>query len=515
MAAASKGKRGPVSEIIVKPQVVMSTQPKKKTKSKSSSSGPPGAAILNETVTAIKSTVEEAMNPTQASLIPRMPRQPLYPSFYPGSLSLKASNGANPFKGQIVVRPDLDNFIEILTDNGGTVSASAAKLVSNLNPYPIQIELNHFYSVPFRVETSSGTLLQEAILRPVDEDAANQYHYMDDLGVWRTGAIWVVNGTLSSVSTNANFTGVRCTSNPASGGVTIAQELWLGQFEPTGPQWNTPIETQLVDGTSTYALADLTPGAGFFTVAFLATVETANPLYFGFTLNAVDLLLNTTSPVVLPIGPEGSSIYTAIRQRATAYSITRFFANLAWRGSDAYDAGNVASALVPHNLALAEGNPTLLIDEIGRLPYRKSMTRPLEGAHVSYMPQRVQDLFLTEKGSRIKGNEIVIAFDCPPTGSAGQAAAFLLTWGACVEWEIDDPSLPQLIPPWGKDCYDEIIGVLGDINPASGNPEHLEKIKQAIKAVASHPAVKESAKMALQVAKQGAKVAIPTLLALL
>lgn len=515
MAAASKGKRGPVTEIIVKPQLVQSNQVKNKTKSKSSSSGPPGTSSLNETAIAIKSTVEEAMNPTQSSLIPRMPRQPLYPSFYPGSLSLKATNGANPFRGQIIMRPDLDSFLEVVTDNGGTISTSAAKLVSNGNPYPIQTELNHYYSVPFRVETSGGALLQEAILRPVEEEAAYQYHYMDDLGVWRTGAIWVVNGSLNTVSTNANLSGMRCTSAPTSGGVTIAQEFWLGQFEPTATTWNSPTQVQLVDGTSTYALPDLTLGAGFFTTAFLVTVETANPLYFAFSVNAVDLLLNTTTPVVLPIGPEGSTIYSAIRQRATAYSITRFFANLAWRGSDAYDAGNVASALVPHNLALAEGNPTLLIDEIGRLPYRKSMTRPLEGAHVSYMPQRVQDLFLTEKGSKIKGNEIVIAFDCPPTGSAGQAAAFLLTWGACVEWEIDDPSLPQLVPPWGKDCYDEIIGVLGDINPASGNPEHLEKIKQAIKAVATHPAVKESARMALQVAKQGAKVAIPTLLALL
>lgn len=515
MAAASKGKRGPVTEIIVKPQVVKSVQPKNKTKSKSSSSGPPGAASLNETAIAIKSTVEEALNPTKASLIPRMPRQPLYPSFYPGSLSLKAANGANPFKGQIIVRPDLDEFLEVVTDNGGTVSASASKLVSSGTPYPIQTELNHFYSVPFRVETSSGTLLQKSILRPVDEDAAYQYHYMDEQGVWRNGAIWVVNGSLSSASSNANLTGMRCTGGSTSGGVTVDEEFWLGQFEPTGPIWNSPTEVQLVTGTSTYALPDLTQGTGFFSCAFLVTVENANPLYFAFDINSVDLTLNTTTPVVLPIGPENSTIYSAIRQRATAYSITRFFANLAWRGSDAYDAGNVACALVPHNLALAEGNPTLLIDEIGRLPYRKNMNRPLEGSHVSYMPQRVQDLFLIEKGSRIKGNEIVIAFDCPPTGSAGQAAAFLLTWGACVEWEIDDSSLPQLIPPWGKDCYDEIIGVLGDINPASGNPEHIEKIKQAIKTVASHPAVKESARMALQVAKQGAKVAIPTLLALL
>lgn len=506
MAAASTGKRGPVPELTVKVQKTQ-LMPNKASKNKQPKKN-------TDSTLAIRSTVEEILNPSQASLIPRMPRQPLFPSFYPGALSLKAADGTQPFRGSIIVRPDLDNFIEVLTDNGGTVSLSGATVkATDRGPTPILTQVGHFYSIPYSIYNSSNQFVQKAVLKNVDEQAAYQYHYMDDLGVWRDGAIWCTNGTMGA-STNANFTDVKCSST-ATGTVTAANELWSGSFIPNGPIWNSPTQLQLVVSTSSYSLPDYTPATGYFTIAFVATVDTSNPLYFDFFLNSVDLTLNTTTPLTLPIGPANSPVYAAVRSRATAYSITRYFANLAWRGADAYDAGNLASALVPHNLPLAEGDPTVLIDEIGRLPYRKVMRSPSEGLHAAYLPQRVQDLFLIERGSLIKGNEIVIAFDCPPTGSAGQAAAFLLTWGVCVEWEIDDPSLPQLIPPWGKDCYDEIIGVLGDINPVSGNPEHVKKIKEAIQRVTAHPAVKQGAQMALQVAKQGAKIAIPTLLSLM
>jgi len=513
MVAASTGKRGPS-----KKKTVTSSKSKNKNKNKNQ-------VIVNvsqpepspkESVAAVKNTVGEILNPTQASLIPRAPRQPLSPGFYPGSLNLKADDSTQTFSGVIVMNPDLDQFIVVKTQNGGSISASAAQLVAKYTDMPgIQLQNGHFYSVPAFVKNNVGSVLQSTELALVDETVAQQYHYLSNDGrIWHTGGVWVVNGQLSTISANAVLNPVSLHRKGMSG-VEIAGTIRSGAILPDSGIWNSPTDTTLVIGTTSYNLPDYTLGTGNFALALQATSDTEEEYVFYFGEANVDLTLNTTTETVLPIGPAGSSVYQAIRSRASQFSITRFFGNLAWRGSHAYDAGNVGGALVPHNLGIPTADADLCLDLIGRLPYRKTMNEPAEGVHVAYLPQRIQDLFLMERGSEIHGNKIVIAFSIPPTGSAGQSAAFLFSWAACVEWLLDDPSVPQLIPPWGEGCYYEVISALGDLNPASGNPEHLKKIKEAMQRVAGHPAVKTAADIAWRVTKAGAKAALPMLLAAL
>lgn len=512
MVAAPTGKSGPS-----KKKTAISSKSKNKNKQQvivNVSQPPPMPS--SESVAAVKNTVSEVLNPTRASLIPRAPRQPLSPAFYPGSLSIKASNVSQPFKGTIEMSPNLDNFITLRTENGGTTSASGASVISNYTDMPgIEIQLGHFYSVPGYVRSSGGAKLQDLVLQRVDETVAEQYHYLDANGeLWHTGAIWTVNGTLSSVSSNANFNPVKLCKRGESG-VTLVETLRIGCFDAAAADWQTPNDVDTVVGTTSYAEADLTLGSGNFAVALLGKADSVGEYIFYYALGSVDLTLNTNVSTTLPVGPAGSSIYHAIRGRASQFSITRFFGNLAWRGSHAYDAGNVGGALIPHNFAMPLSNADATLDVIGTLPYRQTLNQTTEGVHVAYLPQRVQDLFLLEKGSEIHGNKVVIAFSVPPTGASGQAAAFLFSWGVCVEWLIDDPSVPQCIPPWGEDAFEELISALGDLNPASGNPEHIKKIKEAMQRVSAHPAVKTAADMAWKVTKAGAKAALPMLLTLL
>lgn len=511
MVAAPTGSRGPS-----KKKTATSSKSKNKNKQSVVVNISQPAPPPQEAQAAVKNTVGEILNPTRASLIPRAPRQPLSPGFYPGSLNLKATDSTETFKGVIVMSPDLDEFIVVKTENGGSISVTAGQLLAKYTDMPgIQLQNGHYYSVPAYVKNNVGSVLQSTELALVDEAVAQQYHYLSSDGrLWHTGGVWVVNGSLSSVSTNAVINPVSLHRKGMSG-CEIASTIRSGAFLPDSGVWNSPTNTTLVIGTTSYALPDYTLGAGDFALALLATLDTEEEYVFYYGEANIDLTLNTTTETVLPIGPIGSSVYQAIRSRASQFSITRFFGNLAWRGSHAYDAGNVGGALIPHNLGIPTSDADLTLDLIGRLPYRKTLNEPAEGVHVSYLPQRIQDLFLLERGSEIHGNKVVIAFSIPPTGSAGQSAAFLFTWSACVEWLLDDPSVPQVIPPWGEGCYAEVISALGDLNPASGNPEHVKKIKEAMQRVAAHPAVRSAADIAWKVTKAGAKAALPMLLAAL
>jgi hypothetical protein len=297
---------------------------------------------------------------------------------------------------------------------------------------------------------------------------------------------------------------------------TAAASVVFQYFNSTYSSVSTALEQSLTHGTNSYNLGDFPDHASApFGVFFKFNQPVDGEVKLGFAVNHLDVTLSRNSEQTLPIGPVGSPIFDGILDQASQYSIPRFSARLEFSGSTSYDAGNISAALVPAGTALPLNDVDALMSYINALPYHMHKGRASKGAHVCYFPARTQDVFLREISEPVKGNFIVIAWNCPATGTAGQEASFQLHLKPAPEWLVDTNTLAQTLPPWDRDLVDTIFSFLGDYNPAGENPDHIAKIRHMAESIAKNPAVQQAARTAWTVAKQGAKVAVPALLAML
>ena len=161
--------------------------------------------------------------------------------------------------------------------------------------------------------------------------------------------------------------------------------------------------------------------------------------------------------------------------------------------------GSVAIALVPESLNLPLDDPAACYAAISKLPYDK-YTGPLKyGAHCFWRPATIRELLFSENNVRDPqaiSNCIVVAWLSPAT-SAGQPPEVVIKVDSIWEWVYDSQSLPQFRAPFGWSYLEALYASISMYNPAGENPNHMKKVREIAKKVASNPVVKKLASDAI------------------
>lgn len=461
----------------------------------------------------IQNTVEHLCEPQKAGLIPRPFRQPLSPAFYPDTLPIPSPDATENFKGVIVIKPDLNNFISYSYTNPIVTSITNAQFDSLAPHAPDSGYLDPsagYYSARFYVRDANGDV-KDASLVKLPPQYSTWFAQTTD-GRWLAGYCWVVNGFIAAPSTNATLTSATFSTDA---GVDYSGPLFrIGRFASGYASFSTSASVTLNEGVQSYALPDF-PSDSVAKPLFMCiqlTQSYSGRYNFGYSVLHLDVSLTEQSSGTLAIKSMNDSIFAGILKEATQYSIPRFSALLEWTGSHQYDAGNISAALVPYGTQINMDDPEGTMAHLNALPYRNYKGRASKGAHVCYVPARTQDVFLRPLNEPINGNFIVFAWNCPPSGDAGQAPSFSLHWKPAPEWLADTSSLSQSLPPWDRDFVDTVFSFMAEHNPSGENPNHIDKIKAIAKSISNNPVVQEAARVAWGAMKASAKVAIPALI---
>lgn len=464
---------------------------------------------------ALSNTVHELCEPTRAALVPRPFRHPLSPGFYPDAVDIQTPDAAEAFKGVIIVKPDLNEFIQFSFNDVATESVTDGQaVVYGQGDHGVRNPGTGFYTTKFTMQ-SGNTPIQEAQLRKLPVSTTGFYARTDD-NRWISGYVWTVEGYIGT-SASAKVDNIQCSPDGAGVEVPADTVLWrAGRFNDTYTSVSYQQSVTMVTGTQSYDLPDF------------PTITTSQPLVFGFqllspligefkfdyVLQHINYTLNTQQIVTLPIKADNDPIFAGILQQATQYSIPRFSCQFEYTGSTQYNAGNVSCALVPYGTVVNMQDPVGTMAMIDALPYHNYKGRASKGCHVVYYPAKTQDIFLRPLNEKINGNFIVIAWNCPAASVSGQGPSFKLHWKPGVDWMADTSSLVQELPPWDRDLLDAIISFLAEINPCSENPSHFAKLEHMAKTIASNPIVQKAGSAVWEGIKVGSKVAIPMLMSL-
>lgn len=165
--------------------------------------------------------------------------------------------------------------------------------------------------------------------------------------------------------------------------------------------------------------------------------------------------------------------------------------------------GNVASALFPSR-SIILGDPAATFTKISNLRYNAYEGKLKDGAHVSYLPDDISQYFFKDFSS---------SFDAPipcitaiaPQGDTDNELSIQIEISMCFEFLSSDQSRTFLVSPGHSQLLECIIRAIvlatakgEDYNLAGCNPDHIKRIKNIAKHVASDPVVRQHAVSALK-----------------
>lgn len=459
----------------------------------------------------VRMSVENLCNPTCPQLLPCGTGARVFPTYYHREETLQAEDTSNAFNGVATLRPHRGSFLQIDTDNAPAISVNGVDLPgTELVNSPVIYELGRKYSPVFKV-VKSGTLYAVSQLRPVGSEL---FWGQNAEGHWVQGFVNVVE-TQAGASSNANFSNL--VFQPADTTSHGALDVTLGEINLADGSFGFYATTPLGQGsTVSGALPDLAgTHTGYLTYVLSGSDATGDGELFNVkcAFGSVDLTALDGNVVVYPPVSE-DSVYATLTAHSTKYRMDAMSLLLQFRGADMTNAGSVAIALVPEGTNLPLGDPAACYAAISKLPYDK-YTGPLKnGAHCFWRPATIRELLFTDNRVRdpqLASNFIVVAWLSPAT-TAGQPPEVVIKVDSVWEWVFDSQSLPQFRAPFGWSYLEALYASISMYNPAGENPNHMKKVKEIAKKVASNPVVRKLATDAVNMGLSEAKKLLPVLM---
>lgn len=359
--------------------------------------------------------------------------------------------------------------------------------------------------------TESNALYGVSTLRPVNSDLI---WGQTPEGHWLQGFANCVEGELGT-SSNANFANL--VFQPENETQHNGLSITLGEINLSTGAFDFGATSSLSIGSTTSGdFADLEGDhTGFVSYIITGTDSLGSGSLFNAkcAFGGLDFTVIDGNVVVLPPISE-DEVYNTLTAQSTKYRMDAMSLLLQFRGADMSNAGSVAIALVPEGTNLPLGDPAACYAAISKLPYDK-YTGPLKtGAHCFWRPATVRELLFTDNRVRdpqLASNFIVVAWLSPAT-TAGQPPEVVLKVDSIWEWVFDSQSLPQFRAPFGWSYLEALYASLSMYNPAGENPNHLKKVKEIARKVASNPVVRKLASDAVNMGLSEAKKLLPALM---
>lgn len=499
----TKGKSSSKAHKLEKQKLSGIKQPKLKKPKRTEKSSGGHETLKPDAQVALKELVTQIMCPTKPFRLPRPTAPVVHPTLLPTQLLLSSLDADSGIEGVIAVRQDLDNFIEIWTP-GAAISVDdgiyGCLARDSDNSMPVLTGFN--YSVPGSLRENGVVItaseLKDAVGFPSKAWDPDNRRWLDD-------KVWVFNAGLQA----------------ASHSYILEGRTTAGVINPTGSTGHLYALNVVGDQASYVAVVNiaLTEGTSSYTDSNGNTLSTHTSFGIEFGSGAeletlriqvsnVDITYSGSLHLSLPIA--NGSEFEALRDGSEKYCISAFDSLLTFEGGMT-KAGHVSCALLPHGLELPHDADSA-IDKLSRIPESRMASHPIYlGAHVSWMPDELGQLWLRERDDqRINSQVIWFAFKGPAPGNL-QQAQLRLKVKANVEWENYNPIYGAKS---GENCgmlMQAIVDTYGTIQPCSENPKHLKKIAEGVKKVASDPTVRMFANLAVK----GGKYILPSLLAMI
>lgn len=457
---------------------------------------------------AVKELVTSALMPSKAVRPFKLPRPtaPLVHSvIYQNEIKIEAADPDTGLEGVVIVEQELATTASIYSPAASINIVDGKMVCFTAFPQGNALNANSLYTLPGTLQNTNGTRNYSSARKFAAVGfAVDTYAWNTQTSEWEQGAVWAFENTLQSASHNflIDFESVSGTVNEGGGVFEIHRGTSDGEIFTTAAH----TDITVVQGTGSYAETKASDGP--FTV-FAYNPASPHVLHSArMQCDNVDITYVGQIHHVVPVATSDS--FVSLLASSNKYCISALEALLQFEGGMT-KAGHVCCALVPAELDIPT-DAGECINFVAKLPQvRKYEGKIGNGAHVSWMPDNINQLWLRPKAAApIPSQKLVFAFQAPPPGNLQTASMRLYTWSN-VEFETYDPSYGASAGCSAGMLMTAIVDSYGTCQPCSENPNHLKKVADIAKKVVSDPTVQMFAKAALG----AGKVLLPTFLAML
>lgn len=189
----------------------------------------------------------------------------------------------------------------------------------------------------------------------------------------------------------------------------------------------------------------------------------------------------------------------------------RLWTHSCFEGGSTNQTGHISAALLPNGLSIPP-EAQYVIDQLSKYPEERVHKGPIKkGAHVSWIPDVLSQLWLRELSDAAEGQlkppYIVFAFKAPPSENA-QPPQFTLYTYANAEFEnYEEIYSAQPCNNAGM-LMQAVTDTWGACKPCSENPNHLKNIAANVRKIVNDPTVRMLGGLALK----AGKTLLPTVL---
>lgn len=494
------------------------------------------SASVGEATSSYADLVHNELEPDRAFLMPRPIPTPAGVIFQHAELSKKIDVNVNPFNAMIA-RPSVYNTIQTFETRQniatGTFKMSIGQTVLG-SDFSSSSGDASFWLAPDMVIGQGETLQAYGSETPIAGVSA--YGAVRDPNGGYDPQVAESDGDLSTVfcwsgdwTAPSQAVTIRSNQNLA-GNVNIV----LTPYYNLGGAWSagTSSASTLINANSiTNVPVTLAGELGATETALLAqlsapSVEVMGSLSFTiqtfsvWTKSLGDSVVSKTYSLFDLIGYDKHGVSALEQQYKTAarHCVTGFSCCVTNTTAEIYKGGSIAAAQLPgDSIQDLPERPEQIKSFLASRNDGKVYTGMLKrGAHYSFIPEKVQDLFFVREGSDDDLENFhlpygVFAWEAAPI-DGNNTLSVLITVKINVELITTDLSVTKFAPSQDLAQVHEIIVMLmQSFNPMSENPDHLAKVKKIARGVVNHPMFR---KTVTDLLKAGIKVA-PSLLALL
>lgn len=452
--------------------------------------------------------------------------------FQHAELSKKIDVNINPYNA-LIARPNVYNTLEIFETQAVSTSGSF-QITSGQTDGLISNDTLYFWLSPDFV-LADGTVLystvSQAVVAGVDAVALErlpasglypQSGTFQDIsgGVRSWSGDWTAISPALSFKTTQNVGGainISVTPYYLVGGTWVSTASSVASLLNANNVTDVPVALPGETGaTETALLVELT-APSFDVLRSLSFVAQTRGTW---TKSEGDIVVTKTYSLFDLIGYDKHGVSALEQQYRTAnrHCVTGFSCCVTNTTADIYKGGSIAAAQLPgDSLIDLPDRPEQIKSFLASRNDGKVYTGMLKrGAHYSYIPEKVQDLFFVREGSDDDLENFhlpfgVMAWEAAPI-DGNNTLSILITIKMNVELITTDLSVSKFQPSQDLAQVHEIVTMLMQgHNPMSENPDHMAKVKKIAKNVVTHPMFK---KVVGDLARAGMKAA-PSLLALL
>lgn len=446
----------------------------------------------NKLVTELTSLM---LRPDRPFRVPRPTGALVHACNLKNEILLTPVDASSSLEGVIRVSQTLENHIEIWSPSATTTFSGAIYQNVDFTDY-VNFEVDSWLSLASQFENGGKAVFTSTLL-PMSGSGYVGWDQTNNRPV--ENKVYAIPATISAPGAPRTLTFAAIDRhgivNPGGG---LARLLDL-QFLDGELVIGSTTDVTLVEGTSTYTTSAYSAGTY---VALVFALTGSNTVKVNWDLRDVAGTFTGIIEYKIPLAVSPS--YTALIETSRKYCISAFDALLSFEGGNTR-AGHVSCALLPEGENLPH-DAGLAIETIAKLPQaRKYEGQVYKGAHVSWMPDSINQLWLRTLATEIPSQNIWFAFKCPPAG-VSQMASLRLYTAANLEAENYSQIYSPIASSNAGFLMEAVVNTYGSMNPCGENPDHMKKIAGIARKVANDPYVQNFAKIAWKAVKTAAPV---------